>query len=303
MTALWDSAVRDLLDHARRSAGGGAALANSLKEAGVGPDSGAYSESAVSNWIKGRTRPPADVVLAAAQRYNLSIDKALGLTSPSTAPAAPQGDALSGMRESITRLQVRMDALLAHQGAASTHTTKDVRAVFATRSEAQAAVPLVRSLAAAERIDMMGLSLNALCQGVSDVTLAELIENGLNVRCLFLDPDAAATVAREVEEGFPAKHLSDLTRTNMRAIDQVHERLSPEARSRLRVRTYDAHLRFNITIFDNHRCLVQLYLHEARGLDAPALLIENDDAEPHGLYPVFAQVFTSTWNQGRDVYS
>ncbi|MGL5862212.1 MAG: DUF5919 domain-containing protein [Phycicoccus sp.] len=257
----------------------------------------------MSNWIKGRTRPPADVVLAAARRYNLSIDSALGLNSPSTPPTGPQGDELSALRQAVTRLEARFDERVANPGAASTVATKDVRAVFATRSEAQAALPLVRSLAAAERIDAMGLSLNALCQGVSDVTLAELIENGLNVRCLFLDPDAAATLAREVEEGFPAKHLSDLTRTNMRAIDQVRERLSPEARSRLSVRTYDAHLRFNITILDNHRCIVQLYLHEARGLDAPALLIENDDTEPHGLYPVFAQVFTTTWNQGRDVYA
>ncbi len=66
---------------------GGAPLALALRSANVGPESGTYSESAVSNWIKGRARPPADVVLAAASLYGISLDTRLGVE-----PAAARSD-------------------------------------------------------------------------------------------------------------------------------------------------------------------------------------------------------------------
>lgn len=162
-------------------------------------------------------------------------------------------------------------------------------------------MPVLKTLANAERVDAMGLSLNALCQGVSDVTLAEFVENGLTLRCLFLDPDGTATAAREVEEELPVGHIAELTRTNMLAVARLRKRLSSEARERVFVRTYDEPVRFNITTIDSTRTLVQLYLPNLRGLDAPALLIEPDDAEPHGLFPVFESIFAESWERGRVV--
>ncbi|HET7415181.1 MAG TPA: DUF5919 domain-containing protein [Arthrobacter sp.] len=301
MTTDWEAAARGLLDQARRSAGGGAALAAALKGAGVGPDAGAYSMSAVSNWIKGRTRPPADVVLAAASLYGLSVDGALGLTSRES-PAASQGTDMDELRASVKRLEALVHKQLGETSTSpGTPRLRDVTGVYPTRSDAQAAIPLLRTIAAAERVAVMGLSLNAICQGISDVTLCELIENGLILRCLFLEPDGDATRAREVEEGFAPQHLAELTRTNIAALERIRERLSPEAADRLQVRAYDEPLRYNITLIDDQRAIVQLYLHGARGLDSPTFVIEAREDEPHGLYPVFEQVFDATWDRARDI--
>ena len=298
MSGTWDAVVREVLDHARKAAGGGAPLALALRSADVGPDSGTYSESAVSNWIKGRARPPADVVLAAASLYGISLDSRLGAGSESDHKEATD---LEQLRSALSRLETLVHERLSPPGTVSPFTTRDVRGVFSTRSEAQAAMPVLKTLANAERVDVMGLSLNALCQGVSDVTLAEFVENGLTLRCLFLDPDGDATAAREVEEELPVGHIAELTRTNMLAVARLRTRLSPEARERVHVRTYDEPVRFNITTVDSTRTLVQLYLPNLRGLDAPTLLIEHDDAEPHGLFPVFERIFAESWERGRAV--
>ena len=262
------------------------------------PESGTYSESAVSNWIKARARPPADVVLAAASLYGISLDSRLGVESPAVT-TGPEG--IDELRGAVHRLEALVHERLAPPSEQSLFSTRDVRGVFATRSEAQSAVPVLRTLASAEHVDAMGLSLNALCQTVSDVTLAELVENGLTLRCLFLDPDGKATKARELEEGHPVGHLAKLTRANLLVIERLRERLTPEAEGRVQVRTYDEPVRFNITNIDGTRSLVQPYLPKLRGLDAPTLLIEADDEEPHGLFPVFERVFTETWERSRAV--
>jgi transcriptional regulator with XRE-family HTH domain len=298
VNATWDSVVRDVLDQARRAAGGGAPLALALRSANVGPESGTYSESAVSNWIKGRARPPADVLLAAASLYGISLDTRLGL-EPSALSGEPND--LDELRTALHRLEALVHERLAPPAEDAAFSSRDVRAVVADRSEALAAMPVLRTLATSQRVEAMGLSLTALCQGVSDVTLAELVENGLVLRCLFLDPDGAATRARELEEGHPRGHLAKITRTNMLAIARLRENLSPEAAERVEVRTYDDPLRFNITRFDLTRALVQPYLPRVRGLDAPAFLIEADDTQPHGLFPVFDALFSQTWDRARVV--
>ncbi|WP_246221207.1 DUF5919 domain-containing protein [Phytoactinopolyspora mesophila] len=303
----WDAVIRGLLMEARRAAGGASALAAALKDAGVGPESGAYSESAVSNWIKGRTRPPADVVLASAALYSLSLDQPLGVTEPAAKvelPQTPEGDEVGELRAAVTRLETLVNARISPRGGPmDAPAVKDIVAVYSTREETQAAMPLVRTLAAADRADVMGLSLNAVCQGISDVTLAELIENGLHLRCLFLDPDGTSIRAREDEEGMPAGHLAELTRTNMHALLRLTDQLSPQAVERLQIRTYDETLRFNITIVDGYRAIVQPYLHDARGLDSPTLVIEANEHEPHGLFPIFGHVFTQAWDAGHDVHA
>lgn len=80
------AAVRTILEEARRVAGGGPRFAARLEEVGVGPpETGRYSESAISNWIRGRTMPPADVLLAAALMAGISVDDRLLVSSRSTA--------------------------------------------------------------------------------------------------------------------------------------------------------------------------------------------------------------------------
>lgn len=305
MSSDWNAIARGVLEQARRAAGGGASLAAALKQAGVGPDSGAYSESAVSNWIKGRTRPPADVVLAAAALHGLSLDAALGSPSPAPVEAPPGARSdVEDLRASVAKLEAlvlgRSDAA---QAPPAPHRLRDLTGVYPTRSDAQAAMPLLRTIARAECVEAMGLSLNAICQGISDVTLTELIENGLSLRCLFLDPEGSATEGREDEEGFARDHLAELTRTNITALQRVRDRLSAEAKDRLQIRTYDEPIRFNITVVDRQQAIVQLYLGRARGLDSPTLVMESRDDEPHGLFPVFEQTFNETWKRANVVDS
>jgi transcriptional regulator with XRE-family HTH domain len=76
----WAAIVGSILEEARRRAGKGPALALRLEQLGVVGEKGErYSESSISNWIRGRAKPPAEVVLAAAQAAEISLDDRLGI--------------------------------------------------------------------------------------------------------------------------------------------------------------------------------------------------------------------------------
>ena len=107
-------------------------------------------------------------------------------------------------------------------------------------------------------------------------------------------------VAREREEGLPEGHLSTLTRLNIEALRRVGGKTSPNAKGSLGIRVYDEPIRYNITIVDQAKCVVQPYLPDARGVESPTLVIEKDETMP-GLYTTFAQVFESMWDRAREV--
>ncbi len=110
----WSRLVQEVLDEARRSAGSGPALAERLEAEGVGSD-GRYSESAISNWIKGRTMPPADVLLAAAALGGISLDLKLATTSVGEDDDSATGEPGPTIEEKIAGIQhqiSRLDALL-----------------------------------------------------------------------------------------------------------------------------------------------------------------------------------------------
>jgi hypothetical protein len=97
--------VREILDEARRIAGSGPRLAARLEELGIGPpDTNRYSESAISNWIRGRTMPPADVLVAA------SLIAGQPLARPGSAADAA---VVLHRLEDIEGLQQQVDALRA----------------------------------------------------------------------------------------------------------------------------------------------------------------------------------------------
>jgi transcriptional regulator with XRE-family HTH domain len=100
------AAVREILEEARRVVGTGPLFAARLHELGVGPEKGQYSESAISNWINGRTMPPADVLLAAATIAGISLDaRLLGRSTTHTPKQRP------GWQGAVGRLQTQLDAL------------------------------------------------------------------------------------------------------------------------------------------------------------------------------------------------
>jgi hypothetical protein len=87
--------VRELLEEARRVAGSGPRLAAQLEAMGIGPpDTNRYSESAISNWIRGRTMPPADVLVAASQIAGQPVGLPLAAAQAGALQLQEQIDAL-----------------------------------------------------------------------------------------------------------------------------------------------------------------------------------------------------------------
>ncbi|GAB3909084.1 hypothetical protein GCM10029964_110070 [Kibdelosporangium lantanae] len=176
----------------------------------------------------------------------------------------------------------------------------DISAVYTTRSEFMHQMPPHQLFDGAHKISMVGLSLNLFCQQYSDRAVVEILESGGTVECLFLDPHGEFIKLREKEESHPDGVLSTLTTLNMQALQRLQARLSPEAHARLKIRTYDEVVRFNITIVDDITCVVQPYLPDARGVESPTLVLEKRD-ERGGLFDTFTQVFTSMWTRAQEV--
>ncbi|WP_010693491.1 DUF5919 domain-containing protein [Saccharopolyspora spinosa] len=175
-----------------------------------------------------------------------------------------------------------------------------VTAVFATRPAFTYEMPPQKLFDDAEKISMVGLSLNLLCQQYSDKSLLERLASGTVVECLFLDPEGEHVKAREQEEGHPPGVLSTLTALNILALQRVYGKLSADARGNLRIRTYDEPVRFNIVVMDDLTCVVQPYLPDARGVESPTLVAEKQPGAP-GLFETFTQVFESMWNRSKEV--
>jgi hypothetical protein len=177
----------------------------------------------------------------------------------------------------------------------------DVTAVYATRSEFISKMPAHTLFDHAISIRACGLSLNVLCQQYSEESLRRLAEGGTQIQCLFLDPDGSAIQAREKEEKYRRGTLSDLTRINIRSMeDRVRDLLSDEARARLELATYDETIRFNIIIIDERMAIVQPYMPALRGIDSPTFVLDRK-WENRGLFPMFEAVLSSLWTRAKKV--
>jgi Domain of unknown function (DUF5919) len=177
----------------------------------------------------------------------------------------------------------------------------DVSAVYATRSEFTSSMPVHTIFDPAAQIRACGLSLNLICQQYAAPKLIRLVEAGTDVQCLFLDPDGSATAAREQEENYPRGQLADLTRLNIQTLqERVRARLTPPARERLQLATYDETIRFNIILTDDQVGVVQPYLPALRGIDSPTFLLHRRWPDL-GLLPMFENVFSSLWQKSRRI--
>jgi Domain of unknown function (DUF5919) len=176
----------------------------------------------------------------------------------------------------------------------------DVVAVYPTRSEFMHDMLPGRLFNEAQRIRVVGLSLNMLCQQYPDRNLLELLESGTTVECLFLDPEGVHIRQREQEESHPDGLLSTLTTVNIEALRRVRAKLSAEAKDRLKIHLYDEIIRFNITIINDDTCVVQPYMPGARGVESPTLIMEKQDVGL-GLFDTFEQVFTTMWERSTEV--
>lgn len=112
----WRAMIGELVDLARKEAGNGEALAQQLEALGVvGERGGRYSMSAISNWVKGRTMPPADVLLAVAIVSGQSLDTRLTTHGHQT-PAGAEGENVEGLKSELARLQAEMMHLYSRVG-------------------------------------------------------------------------------------------------------------------------------------------------------------------------------------------
>lgn len=179
--------------------------------------------------------------------------------------------------------------------------TADVTAVYPSRPAFSHEVPPHKLFDGSGQINMVGLSLNLLCQSYPDRSLLDLLESGTVVQCLFLNPAGRYIKEREQEETQPEGVLSTLTTLNIQTLQRLQGKLSPEARGNLRIRTYDEAIRFNITVVDDATCVVQPYLPDTRGVESPTLVIEKQHTGPPGLFETFSQVFESMWARSKEI--
>ncbi|WP_280371515.1 DUF5919 domain-containing protein [Nocardia wallacei] len=173
-----------------------------------------------------------------------------------------------------------------------------IEAVYTSRAGFLQAMPPSALFEEARRIDMVGLSLNLLCQHLCDTDLSRLLRSGSVLRCLFLDPDGNHIQEREREEGHTSTVLSNLTTLNMQSLSRVQRRAEAFAGA-IQIRTYDEIPRFNITIIDGVRCVVQPYLPSARGVESPTF-VARKSVEP-GIFDTFAEIFEAMWSSAQEV--
>ncbi|NNH72042.1 hypothetical protein HLB23_19635 [Nocardia uniformis] len=175
----------------------------------------------------------------------------------------------------------------------------DVEAVFPTRAEFIQAMPPRELFRGAATIDMVGLSLNLLCQQYSDSDILKSVASGTTLRCLFLDPAGKHILDREQEESHDPGVLSNLTGINIGSLARVRNKIPAHSTGSIAIRTYDEPLRFNITVVDRKTCVIQPYLPSARGVESPTFVARRND-QP-GLFDTFSQVFESMWATGKEV--
>ncbi|MEU7633844.1 DUF5919 domain-containing protein [Nocardia sp. NPDC049220] len=176
--------------------------------------------------------------------------------------------------------------------------TADVESIYPNRLDFVREMPPQEIFKTARTIDMVGISLNMLCQQYSDTDILRLLESGTAIRCLFLDPTGTYIGQREAEEGHTTGVLSSLTDLNIRGLQRVQRRVREDALGDIQIRTYDAPVRFNITIVDEELCVMQPYLPQARGVESPTFVARKSNTD--GIFNTFATVFESMWNDGRE---
>lgn len=268
------------------------------------PDMGEMARSRVSSAMQRLGMSPAD--FAAELNRMVSWEVSPEVVEDWTTQGTPPGDILIAV-DLLVQAGFRAgdDDSLGTTGADAVQALvserfADLAGVFSSRAAFSSALPPHVLFDGAHEIAMSGLSLNLICQQYPDQRLIPLIEGGCTIRCLFLAPYGSSIQFREHEEDYPSGHLSMLTEMNMHILTRLRSRLRDDAQPRLRIRTYDEPLRFNIVLVDRRIAVVQPYMPAVRGVDSPTFLLRRL-ASGHGLFPAFETVFTWIWDRGKPV--
>ncbi|MGW5385613.1 DUF5919 domain-containing protein [Nocardia sp. NPDC003963] len=195
--------------------------------------------------------------------------------------------------------RIRHDAMTQEAPRQRGHRTADVESVFPSRAAFTRDIPPQQLFESATTVDMIGISLNMLCQQYPEREIARLLESGSTIRCLFLDPEGEETRRRESEEGQVPGALAGLTTLNMGVLQRINEASDGVVPGTVRIRTYDQTARFNIVIVDSALCVVQPYLPFVRGLESPTFVVRR--TEDAGVFDTFAGVFDGIWVRGKEM--
>jgi hypothetical protein len=222
-----------------------------------------------------------------------------GYTAGQLFSACPDGVIPEPARQSRERARPASPAAVG-EAASIGGALADVAGVFVSRSEFASRVQPAVLFDGARRIRMAGLSLNLICQQVPERYVQQLVTDGTELHCLFLEPGGEAIRAREREEAYTPGHLTNLTQLNIDTMLRLRDRLPVDSRDRMHIGVYDETIRFNLILVDDHTCVAQPYMPAARGVDSPTFLIRRNDHGP-GLFPVFEQVFEAIAERSKAV--
>ncbi|MGW3276711.1 DUF5919 domain-containing protein [Nocardia rhamnosiphila] len=175
----------------------------------------------------------------------------------------------------------------------------EVEAVYRNRADFVRDMPPQQIFRSAHTIDMVGISLNLLCQQCSDTDVIQLLESGTEIRCLFLDPAGDSIRAREAEEGHAPDTLSDLTSLNIRTLERIIGRTRLSMPGSILIRTFDESPRFNLAIIDTELCVMQPYLPQGRGVESPTFVMRKSGES--AVFDTFAGVFDTLWTRGKGI--
>ncbi|GAA1419838.1 DUF5919 domain-containing protein [Catellatospora coxensis] len=247
--------------------------------------------------ISGLSQAQVSEIMSGSRKVT-SIEVLARIVSGFEIPEPARSTLFLGVRQPEGSSAVRQSAAVASPD--PTRQLSDVVAVYPSRSAFSSAHSAHDLFDGAVDIRAMGLSLNMLCHQYSDTGLHELATGGAQLRLLLLDPAGDAIRRREQEEGYQPQFLSGLNEINLGLLRRVRDRLPADRQGNMQLAVYDETVRFNIILIDERLCVVQPYLPQLRGLEAPTLLIERNPRLP-GLYTTFDRIFTSAWEGARSL--
>jgi hypothetical protein len=101
--------TRRVVKQAREATGSASKLALELDRMGINGDNDRpYSDSAISNWTKGRTRMPGDVLLGLAYLSGTSLDEIVGIRG--------EAESAKSLRQGIDEIRGMVADLYLHLG-------------------------------------------------------------------------------------------------------------------------------------------------------------------------------------------
>ena len=172
----------------------------------------------------------------------------------------------------------------------------DTACIFDNRNAFNSFVGYKELFNRAKNIKGIGISLNSITidWGLADLRNI-LNENECIVELLFLDPDGESIKRREIEENLEENTIINITKTTT----ALARKIKKEYKTEFNYRLYDSPPSLNMYIIDDRYIVLQHYIQETRGQEAPVFIIINENREI-GLFKTYKSVFQSVWEKSHE---